>query len=278
MRRLGRGATAIRPASEASRRPLCAAAFSLVLLSCVLALAPLALAEVVQHAGIRLGFTAAMAPKRLPRHGMAPVAVSFDTTLTGIGGPPPMLRRLSLGINREGRLQSKGLPRCRAAQIQPTTTADALRACGPALVGSGHFSAQVGFTGEAPFPSNGKVLAFNGSEDGRPAILLHVYGTDPAPTSYTFPLLIGHARGTFGTTLNAELPETAGTSGYITGLSLRLERTYRFAGRRRSFLSAGCPAPKGFPSVVFPLARARLGFAGTTKISATLTGSCEAIG
>jgi hypothetical protein len=242
---------------------------------CLLVAGPGA-AEVVQHGGIRVKASAAMTPTRLPRTGSAPIGVQIGVRITGVGGAPPLLRSISIAINREGRLQTEGLPDCTIDQIQPTTDADALAACGSSLVGEGRFSAQVGFTGQAPFPSQGKVLAFNGVDHGRPAILLHVYGTEPAPTSYTFPLLIGHSAGTYGTTLRATLPQTAGDSGYITGLSLTLYRTYSYRGEARSYLSSGCPAPKGFPSAVFPLARTRLGFAGGTDITAAVTGRCEA--
>lgn len=233
-------------------------------------------AEVVQQAGIRVKASAAMTPRRLPRSGAAPIDVSVAVRIAGLGGAPPLLHSISIAINREGALQSRGLADCSLEEIQPTTDADALRACGASLVGEGEFSAQVGFTGQAPFPARGKVLAFNGTEHGRPAILVHVYGTRPAPTSYTFPLLIGHSSGTYGTTLRAELPQTAGDSGYITGLSLTLHRTYRYRGESLSYLSSGCPAPKGFPGAVFPLARTRLGFASGTEISATVSGHCKA--
>ena len=43
---------------------------------------------------------------------------------------------------------------------------------------------------QVPYPSRGRIDAFNGRYHGRPAILLHVYGTDPAPASYTLPLAI----------------------------------------------------------------------------------------
>jgi hypothetical protein len=233
-------------------------------------------AEVVQHAGIRVKASAAMTPTRLPRTGTAPIGVQIAVGIVGVGGPPPLLRSISIAINREGRLQAAGLPDCTIEQIQPTTDADALRACRRSLVGEGQFSAQVGFTGQAPFPSQGKVLAFNGTDHGRPAILLHVYGTEPAPTSYTFPLLVGHSAGTYGTTLRATLPQTAGTSGYITGLSLTLHRTYSHRGEARSYLSSGCPAPKGFPGASFPLARTRLGFVGGTDLGAVIAGTCKA--
>ena len=162
-------------------------------------------------------------------------------------------------------------------EVQPTTTEDAMAACGESLVGEGSFEAKVLFAEQAPFPSAGKVLAFNGVVDGRPAILAHVYGTKPVPTSFTLPFVLTHARGEFGTVLSASIPQATGSAGYITGLSMKLGRTFSVGGRTRSYLSAGCPAPKGFPGASFPFARASFAFAGRT-LSSTLTRSCGARG
>jgi hypothetical protein len=235
----------------------------------------LASAEVVQQHGIRASFQGTLTPRRLPLHGEAPVRVSLSAKISGsTGSPPPFLRRIEIAINRHGRFEPHRLPVCRLAQIQPTTNADALRACGRSLVGEGQFSAQVGFTGQAPFPARGKVLAFNGTYEGAPAILAHVYGTHPAPTSYTVPFVLGPGNGEFGTVLEAELPDATGTSGYITGISLSLGRTSGQGGAGRPYLSAECPVP----GVSFTLARARLSFVGGKTLVSAVQRDCEASG
>jgi hypothetical protein len=45
-----------------------------------------------------------------------------------------------------------------------------------------------------------------------------------------------------------------------------------------SYLSAGCPAPKGFPGAVFPFAKASFAFAKQPSLNSTLTRSCGAEG
>jgi DNA-binding beta-propeller fold protein YncE len=230
--------------------------------------------EVVQHGQLRVSFDGRLTPHALPRHGSAPVKVEVAARIAATsGGPPPQLRQISIAINRNGHFTPKGLPVCHLRDIQPATTANALKACRGALVGEGHFSAKILLAQQAPFPSEGKVFAFNGSLHGKPAILAHVYGTDPVPTSYTLPFAIEPAKGTYGTVLHASLPGVTGDSGYITGLSLTLGRRFSYHGRQRSYLSAGCPAPSGFPGAVFPFARASFGFGGRTLVS-TLTRSC----
>ena len=118
------------------------------------------------------------------------------------------------------------------------------------------------------------MYAFNGRVGGEPAILAHVYGTNPVPTSFTFPFELKPSKGTYGTVLRADLPQTTGDSGYITGLSMNLGRNYSFHGKRRSYLSASCPAPKGFNKAVFPLAHAGFFFKGGRKLGSTLVRSC----
>jgi hypothetical protein len=58
-----------------------------------------------------------------------------------------------------------------------------------------------------------------------------------------------------------------GNSGYIIGLSLKLGRSFSSQRKRGSYLSAGCPAPSGFPGATFPFARASFGFAHCASLS-----------
>ncbi len=252
-------------------------------LALALALAALlalpARAELSRCGDLRVSFEAAIAPKALPRVGAAPVAVSLAGRIaTANGAPPPQLRTVKIAINRHGRLDTRGLPTCRLREIQPATNAAAIRACGAARVGEGRFAADVVIPEQSPFPSEGKVIAFNGLQHGSRVIFAHVYGTDPIPTSFTLALRISRAKGTFGTVLTASLPKVTSKVAVITGISLDLHRTYRFRGERHSYLSAGCPAPKGFPGALYPLARADFAFAGGPTLVSTLTRNCRVRG
>ena len=236
-------------------------------------------AVVVRRGPVQVSFDGKLTPHRLPRHGMAPVGIAVDTRITGTEGhSPPQLRRIAIAINRNGQLSAKGLPVCSEHEIQPSTTAGARAACGDALVGEGHFAANVKLPEQSPFPSSGKVLAFNGRLRGKPVILAHIYGTQPAPTSYVLPFAIRDSHGTYGTVLEASLPQATGDWGYVTGLKMNLRRSFRYRGKKRSYLSAGCPAPAGFPGAVFPLARTSFAFAGGTTLVSVLNRSCTAKG
>jgi hypothetical protein len=232
-------------------------------------------AVVIQRGGIKVSFDGKLAPKKLPREGSAPVRVSVAAKITATDEEknPPSLQRISIAINRYGHFDSAGLPVCTERDIQPATTQNALKACKSSLVGVGTFSASVGLSRQSPFPAEGKMYAFNGRVNGKPAILAHVYGTKPVPTSFTFPFVLRPAKGTFGTILVAKLPST-GKEGFITGLSMNLGRSYSFKAKRHSYLSASCPAPKGFSKASFSLAHADFEFKGGRSIGSTLQRSC----
>ncbi|HEX5713553.1 MAG TPA: hypothetical protein VFX85_09595 [Solirubrobacterales bacterium] len=240
-----------------------------------LVIASLAQAEVTQRGNVRVKSDGQITPDKLPREGSAPVRVSvsslIDSTKKGIS--PPQLREIEIAINRHGTLDSTGLPVCEMLDIQPATTQKALAACRGSLVGEGKFSAEVALSRQSPFPSDGKMLAFSGVYEGKPAILAHVYGEEPVPTSFTLPFVITGSKGAFGTVLTAKLP--AGDNNIVTGIELNLQRNYTYRGKRRAFASAGCPAPKGFSRAPFPFAKVSYAFVGGRKLSQTLTRSCK---
>jgi hypothetical protein len=232
--------------------------------------------EVVANGGLLLNFSGDISPDALPRQGLAPISVGIAATVKSFSGEgPPPLRRIEIAINGGGRLDARGLPLCSRAQIQPSSTAQAREICGPALVGEGSFDADVAFPEQSAFPSQGKVLAFNALIGGRPAILAHVFGRQPASTSRIIVFHIRRTTGTYGTVLTASVPESLDQWGHLTHFSLDLHRDFTYRGRRHSYLSAACPAPPGFPGATFTFARAAIGFADGRTLVSTLTRACR---
>jgi DNA-binding beta-propeller fold protein YncE len=231
---------------------------------------------VTQRQHLRVALSGELAPLALPRTGTAPVAVSLGGDIsTTDGSDLPRLRTLRIEINRGGRIEDRGLPVCSLSEILTATSDRALAACRSALVGTGTFHANIVLKGQAPYPSTGRLLVFNGRKGGKPVLLGHIYAQKPFATSFVITFKITHlAHGTFGTVLTASLPEALGNWGYVTGLEMKLSRRYRAAGERRSYLSAGCPAPKGLSKVPFQLMRASFGFEGGKTLSSTLTRIC----
>jgi hypothetical protein len=59
---------------------------------------------------------------------------------------------------------------------------------------------------------------------------------------------------------------------------LKLGRTFTSHGKTHSFLSAGCPAPKGLPGALFPLVKTSFDFGAGQTLTTTLNRSCTAKG
>lgn len=234
-------------------------------------------AEVLQSGNLRIAFNADFSPHDLPRQHPAPVRIEISgSAATTDGSHPPPLQWLEVELNRNGRFYAKGLPACSPSLLQSTSTAEARARCGGALVGNGSFTANIQLGSNEPVISHGKILAFNGRRAGRPALLLHFFGSVPIRFTLVVPLVINHrADGEFGTGLRAHIPKLANGFGSITQIKLSLGRRWSFAGKRRSYLSAACSAPADFTAVPFPFARARFQFEGHPEIRSTLEKVCR---
>jgi len=230
-----------------------------------------------QKGNLRVKVSGRLAPKRLPREGSAPISVSVGGQITTTDESlPPQLRSLRIELNRHGRLDFAGLPTCPYDRIQPGSSQRALAACRSALVGQGSFTANITLAGQEPYPTQGKLLVFNGIRHGKPVLYGHIYSPRPFATSFVIIFSIEEIhRGVYGTALNAPLPKAMEAWGRLTGLEMTLSRRYRYQGTRHSFISSGCPAPPGFSKVVFPLARTRFDFAGQKALSSTVVDGCR---
>lgn len=247
-----------------------------LLLCLALGGAAVARAEIFGGDGLFIKFGGGFAPRSLPRERDVPVTVRLHTAIkTADGAPPPRLRRISFGVNRYGRITTRGLPVCTAAELESTSTATALERCKGSLLGHGSFDANLEFHGEAPAPVHGRMLVFNGGSHRHPVFLLHVYTSKPADVTIVLRFTVSHpAHGKFGTELTATIPRLASDLGYVTAVSLVFDRRYRYRGRGYSFLSARCAAPSGFPGAIFSFTRGTFSFSGGRRIVTTLTRNC----
>ena len=242
----------------------------------LLSVAAVASATVIQQGGLRITVLAQVKPNKLPRHGTAPIAVFVAGHLQNADGSiPPQLRKMRILVNKHGLLQSRGLAICRVPEIQPSTTERALAQCHSALIGSGRFWGDIVLKEQGAYPTQGRLLIFNGTEAGRPVILVHVFTDHPFNSSFVIPFSLRHvAKGPYGTELKASLPQALGEWGYLDRIKLTLKRKYRYRGKELSYFNAGCPAQGGAPRVTFPLAYAEFSFAGRKPMGASVPKTC----
>jgi hypothetical protein len=247
-----------------------------LLLPLVLAFAPTASAELSAHGDLFASFSGGIWPRSLPRDRPSPIAVHLAGTVKTLSGArPPALRAITIALGRGGRLNAAGLPLCFPAEVRSSTDAQALAACGAALVGHGTYLASTAFPEQQAFPARARILAFNSLLDGRPAILAHVYGAEPAPVTRLYQFRISRKSGPYGILLAASLPASSNRYGYLTAISLDLHRTYFYRGLRRSYLSATCATPPGIFRATFPFARAVMRFSDGRHLTARLIRSCR---
>jgi DNA-binding beta-propeller fold protein YncE len=233
--------------------------------------------EVAQKGNLRLALGGSLAPSKLPREGSSPVAVAIDWKLstTDQSAVPP-LKQVRVEINRHGRFDYSGLPTCEIDRIQPASSERALAACRTALVGQGSFEADISLAGQERYATKGRLLVFNGRSKGKPVLLGQIYSPHPFATSFVIVFEVQQlGGGAYGTALSATLPKALASWGNLTGVRMKLSRRYSSGGKHHSYLSAGCPAPKGFPGASFPLTRTSFEFAGGLGLSQTLTRSCK---
>ena len=196
-------------------------AIAAVLLACLPA-GVAAARQFVQQGTLRVAFEAKLLPHALPRERNAPVTVHLAGAIrTTDGSTPPQLREISIAMNRAGVVSAKGLPSCQAPELQQTSTEAALAVCRGALVGRGHFAANVDFVGAPVFPARGTVLVFNSSTKNRPGLLLHLYGSSPVRAAFVLPFKITRrSEGKFGTVFTTHIPRLASDKGYVTDIDL----------------------------------------------------------
>lgn len=232
----------------------------------------------VEDGPLRLSLAGELAPRRLSRQGGTPVGVEVGWKIaTTDGSPPPTLKSVRLEINRNGRFHFAGLPVCPYAKIHPASTARALANCRSALVGMGRFEAIVGLGGQEPYASRGRMLLFNGRERGRHVLFGQMYSAYPFASSFAIRFDVENlgGGGAYGTALTARLPRALREWGSLVEVDMRLYRRFTHAGRRHSFLTAGCPTPEGPGEVLFFLARASFDFTAGYHRALNLLGSCK---
>ncbi|HEX7059825.1 MAG TPA: hypothetical protein VF176_08250 [Solirubrobacterales bacterium] len=249
--------------------------------TCLLALgaAGVARAELGQKGNIIVNFHGNIAPQKLDRDGTSPVSVLMGGKIkTTDNSVPPKLTKIVLDINRNGVIQTKGLAKCSLGTLKSLSSAGAKRKCSDALIGHGNVTSRVNLPGQGAFASNGPLLAFNGRHKGHEAVFAQVSATEPLPLTYVIVFEVQKTKGTFGTRLLGTLPPIASSYGYISAFDMALSRRYSFHGKKLSYASAGCPAPKGFTQASFAFAKASYEFEDGRKVTATLNRTCKARG
>jgi hypothetical protein len=224
-------------------RKLCSLLLAAALAAAVvLAVSGIAAAEkpVTVVAGeIHAEFNGGFSPKVLSKTKPTPISFSISAKLKSLNPDPekqhlPALKEFLLEGDKHATISVKGIPVCKPGQLQSTTSAQARKVCGPALIGTGKTEVGIKFPEQGELFVNSELLAFNGGfHGGATTLLIHAYITVPTPAAIVTTVKVKKIhKGAFGLGSVASIPKIAGGSGSVKSFSLKLNK---------GILSATCP-------------------------------------
>jgi hypothetical protein len=229
---------------------------------------------VIRAGNLVVKLNGGVAPKRLPKKKMAPIALRISGNIgTTDGSQPPAAKLIVADFDKHGKVTARGLATCRSGQLQSRNTAAAKAACRKAIVGSGKTTVRVEFPEQAPFFATGPLVLFNGGvRGGATTMFIHAYVSVPAPTAIVTQVKITPLRkGRYGTRAIAQIPRIAGGSGSVIRFAMKIQRNFKFKGKQRSYLMARCANGRFF-------AHGNVAFTGGPRVAGTVVRTCRSRG
>jgi hypothetical protein len=169
------------------------------------------------------GFT----PKALSKTKQTPIELTAEGSVKEADGShPPAARELIIEGDKNAEVHVKGIPTCKSGQLQATDTKAAEKACGDAIIGEGHATAQVALPEQKPINVNSKLLLFNGGEKGgKITWFAHAFFSDPVSGAIVSTVTIQKKpNGRFGTYTLTKIPQIVGGSGSIIAFDLKIKK------------------------------------------------------
>lgn len=227
-------------------------------LSAVLALGVVGIASAakvtLQAGNLVTTFGGDAIPKAMPKNKYVPVKTHiFGEIKTNDGTHPSSLREVVVDIDKDVKINVKGLPACKAGQLEARDTKAAKKVCGKTVIGSGGAHVEIAFPEQKPILINSPLTVFNGGEKGgKVKLLIHVFITVPVPAAVVTQVTITK-KGT-GIHSVAKIPVTAGGSGSAMDFDFNIGRTYAYKGKKLGYGEAKCPDGKfkvSTPKILF---------------------------
>jgi hypothetical protein len=247
----------------------------------VLSLGVAAVASAVQTT-LRAGnlvvtFGGSTSPKQLPKNTYAPVTANvFGKVTTSDGTHPSAFREAVVDFDKDVKVNVKGLPVCKAGQLEARDTKAALQVCGSTELGTGTAHAEIAFPEQKPIVVPSPLKVFNGGEKGgKITLLIHTFITVPAPTAIVTTVTI--QRKGSGLHTIAKIPVIAGGSGSALDFSFKLGKKFTYKGKKTSYLEAKCPDgvfKVSAKSVLFKNEAQTPGVASSTVLKGALAVPC----
>jgi hypothetical protein len=209
-----------------------------------LALAGSAYALRLQVGNIVVVTDGGFSPTTLPKHKLAPIRLhGYGKIETADGSIPPVLKQLIFWFDKNGGVETRGLPVCPMRKLVATTPAQARRNCADAIVGTGFGKAVVNFPEQATIPASSPLTIFNAPPlHGNPAVYVHAYTVVGGPAAIVISVEIQKVNdGRYGFKTVANIPKIV--NGYGTPIygRIKIGKEWTYKGKRLSFANASCP-------------------------------------
>jgi hypothetical protein len=218
---------------------------------------------VVKAGNLVLTFNGGITPSKLPKHKMAPISLNVSAGIkTADGSHPPALKEFVVETDKNGGINAKGVPTCKAGKIEATTTTSAEKACKSAIIGKGTTDVEVLFPESAPIQIKSKLLAFNGGvSGGKTTLFIHAYLSNPIAAAIVTTVKVSKIHnGRYGLKSVASIPKIANGAGSV--------KTFNLTINKKGVLMAKCPDGK-------LQAKATGVFADGTKATGSIVRTCK---
>jgi hypothetical protein len=180
-------------------------------------------------------------PKVLPKNNYAPAKTHiFGKVSTANGGHPPALREVEFDIDKDVKINTKGLATCTAGKLTARNTAAAMKVCGKSKIGSGVSHVEIAFPEQKPIIVKSPLTVFNGGgSGGKSKLLIHIFITVPVPAAVVTDVTI--TKKGSGIHSVARVPVVAGGSGSAIDFDFTVGKTYTYKGKKVGYGEAKCP-------------------------------------
>jgi hypothetical protein len=241
-------------------------------------------AEVVQEEGRPpVTLHGSLSPGKLPRDRYAPAELSFgfERRPSSDGTLLPDVSEIALDLDSRVSIDFEGMPVCPRRTLEAEIPPTALAACADARVGWGNAVYEVGYPGQGRFRMWGRLMAYNGRFQGRPAILVGLYFSAKfgRPREFLFAFDIrkgGDPEHPISLVAGAAGQPSLSEGFRLLAFNLTLRRNYAAEGIRHGFVSASCALPRGVRTAAFPLFRLGLQLDDGSSVAGILTKDCVA--
>ncbi len=226
-------------------------------------------------------FGGSVSPRKLPRNEYVPITARlFGKIKMSDGSHPSALREAVIDVDKDIRVNVRGLPVCNAHPDVRDAGRLLEKVCRSSIIGRGKAGFEIAFPEQEPIKIESPLFVLNrGEEHGEIMLGIVTSVTVPAPTETVITVTI--KRKDSGIHAVAKVPVIAGGDGSMLGFDFRLGKTYAYKGGKLGYLEGKCPDGVfnvSVPDLLFKNETHEPGVPATTTFRGGWTAPCTPAG